>query len=422
MKGKVLLNRQAVSIYRYIVNLIASVLIMCCSGSVYAWSIFVPPLKDEFNLSTVHTQLIFGFIIASFVITMLFVGRIEIKLGPKITAVIGAILFPSGYLLSSFSNGDLVIILFGISILSGSGMGFGYVTVLTTLVKWFPQRKGLATGIAVAGFGSGALLLSQVVQPFLNSGAFVLDIFRMIGIIYGVLFLIGALSISTPRIPGITTSEKPISPTALCKDKRFWALFYTFFAGSLAGLMLIGNLKSIGMYYGISSDAAIMAIVLLSLGNAAGRILWGQIHDKIGGRYSVTIALTMLSLFVLILILGLRNNFAFLALAFIIGLFFGANFVLYASDVAAIYGIRQLGIVYPIVSLAYGISGITGPVVGGFLFDVTQNYYIPMILSVAICLSGLTVYMLVMDKTHEPLRNKKLFNVIVGSFRLSRYL
>src|SRR4030042_1613109 len=175
--------------HRVFVNVLASVLMMCCAGSVYAWSIFVAPLKTAFGLSTAQTQLVFGFIIASFSITMLFVGRIERKLGPKITASIGAVLFSAGYLLASFSGGNVVLILLGISVLSGAGMGFGYVTVLSNLVKWFPTHKGLATGIAVAGFGSGAILLSPVVQPVLTGGVAVTGAFRYTGIIYGVIFL-----------------------------------------------------------------------------------------------------------------------------------------------------------------------------------------------------------------------------------------
>jgi MFS transporter, OFA family, oxalate/formate antiporter len=390
--------------YRCISNVVASVLIMCCAGSVYAWSIFVAPLKASFGLSTAQTQLIFGFIIASFSITMLFVSRIERKLGPKLTAAIGAALFSLGYLLASFSGGNVVLILLGISILSGAGMGFGYVTVLTTLVKWFPDHKGLATGIAVAGFGSGAILLSQIGQPILNSGMTVTEVFRAIAIIYGIIFLVSALLISAPANDRKTPVEKPISIRVLARDKRFWVLFYTFFAGSFAGLMLIGNLKPLGLSYGISEEAAVLSIVLLSAGNAIGRILWGQIWDKIGGKRSAGIALALVAVSMLTLLAKISNDIAFLSLCLIIGLCYGANFVLYASDVSNIYGIQQLGIIYPIVSIAYGIAGIAGPVAGGCLFDVTNQYYIPIILSSVICLSGLVAYVLFMNKTSRPTR------------------
>jgi OFA family oxalate/formate antiporter-like MFS transporter len=269
--------------------------------------------------------------------------------------------------------------------------------VLTTLVKWFPHHKGLATGIAVAGFGSGAILGSQVAQPFIESGMAITDVFRWMGIMYGVIFLAGALLISTPFTANKAITEKPISVKALAKDRRFWVLFYTFFAGSFAGLMLIGNLKPLGLDYGVGSQAAVLAIVLLSVGNAAGRILWGQIYDKIGGSRSVGIALALVTILMLVLLAGISNSFAFLAFCLILGLCYGANFVLYASDVSNIYGIPQLGIVYPIVSLAYGLSGIAGPLAGGFLYDITRGYTASIILSAAVCLSGLGVYVLLIN-------------------------
>lgn len=388
--------------YRVALNVAASVLIMCCAGSVYAWSIFVAPLQSTYGLSTGQTQLIFGFIIASFSITMLFVDRIQLKLGLRITACIGAVLFSAGYLLASFSGGSVFIILLGISVLSGAGMGFGYVTVLTNLVKWLPGHKGLATGIAVAGFGSGAILLSQIVQPILNHGMAVNDIFRAIGIIYGVIFLAGALLISAPLTTTKTEYEKPASVRTFAKDRHFWVLFYTFFAGSFAGLMLIGNLKAIGLTYGISERSAGLAIVVLSMGNAAGRILWGQVYDKIGGKRAVAAALALTSVFTLILVTRIPGDIAFLALCLVFGLCYGANFVLYASDVSNIYGIQQLGVIYPFVSIAYGISGIAGPLAGGFIFDATKHYSLPIILSAVICISGLAVYTMLMGKTARP--------------------
>lgn len=166
---------------KYLVTL-ASFLIMLCIGGVYAWSIFVPPLKLEHGLMTAQTQLIFGFTIASFAIVMIPAGRIEKKRGPRITAIIRAILFMAGYLIASFSCGHVSLLLIGVGIFSGAGIAFGYVTSLATPIKWFPEYKGLITGISVAGFGGGAIILSRLVKAMLADGIPVLQIFRIIGI------------------------------------------------------------------------------------------------------------------------------------------------------------------------------------------------------------------------------------------------
>ncbi|MBN1176272.1 MAG: MFS transporter [Dehalococcoidales bacterium] len=389
-----------VFLFRHVFNVVASFFVMCAAGSVYAWSIFVAPLRSEYGFSAAQTQLVFGIIIASFSITMLFVGRIQQKLGLRLTLSIGAVLFGTGYILASFSGGNLVIILSGIGVLSGAGMAFGYISVLSNIVKWYPTRKGLATGIGVAGFGSGAILLSQIAQPVISSGATITVLFRSIGIAYGLFYLLCAQLISSPPGERLTKPEKQIGFRQLARDRRFWVLFYTFFTGSFVGLMFIGNLRPIGIFYGAEAGVAVMAIVVVSVGNAVGRILWGQIYDRIGGKRSVLFALALMALLILLLPVVVSVNVLFLAQCLVIGLVYGANFVLYASDVSEIYGVNQLGSIYPIVSLAYGIAGIIGPPIGGWLFDVTSNYFIPIVISSGICLSGMAVYVLLMKRSY----------------------
>jgi len=189
---------QTVSKARYAITIIASTLIMLCSGTVYAWSVFVAPLKSEYGFSTTDTQVVYGLIIGVFSIAMLFVNKILRKYGPKISGAIGAVTFCAGYLIAGMSNGNLLLIIIGMSVLSGIGMAFGYVTVLPTLVKWFPRNRGLATGIAVAGFGGGAIMATLLVRPLLASGWTVTSIFTHTGIIYGVIFLVGSLLLSVP--------------------------------------------------------------------------------------------------------------------------------------------------------------------------------------------------------------------------------
>jgi len=396
----------SVPLIGHVQNIAASFFVMCSAGSVYAWSIFVAPIRSEYGFSAAQTQLVFGVIIASFSITMLFVGRIQRKLGLRLTVSTGAVLFGAGYILASFSGGNLVIMLLGIGVLSGAGMAFGYVVVLSNIVKWYSARKGLATGIGVAGFGSGAILLSQIAQPVINSGATVAILFRSIGIIYGLLFLLCAQFISSPPGERLEQTERPVSIRQLARDRRFWVLFYTFFAGSFVGLMFIGNLKPLGISYGAEAGVTVMAIVLVSVGNAVGRILWGQIYDRIGGKRSVLFALALLALLMPVLPVVIPGNVPFLALCLVIGLAYGANFVLYASDVSDIYGVNQLGYIYPIVSLAYGIAGIIGPLVGGWLFDITSNYFTPIVISSGICLSGLAVYVLLIKKNLSKILNQ----------------
>lgn len=396
--GVTYIHERQASGLQYAVTIIASVLIMLCAGAVYAWSIFVGPLQSEFGFTTAQTQIVYGLIIGIFTIGMLFVNKVLRKYGPRVSAMVGAVLFFSGYIVASTSHGDLLRLILGMSLLSGIGMAFGYVTVLNNLVKWFPRNKGLATGLAVSGFGGGAILLSQIARPLLAGGWQVMDIFRMVGLIYGFLFLAGSLVLTAPSGYQPKAAEGRVEIKRMLKDRRFWVLFYVFFAGTFAGLLFNGNLKPIGQSYGVSANAAVLAISLFSIGNAAGRIIWGQIHDMLGGKKAVIASLSLLAVFMIVLLIGSGSDISFMLVAFVLGLNFGANFVTYASDVADIWGIGRLDIIYPAVSVAYGMAGIFGPIAGGLIRDATGSYYIAIIIGAAVCSSGILVYGLMMPK------------------------
>lgn len=402
--GVTYIHERQASGLRYAVTIIASILIMLCAGAVYAWSIFVGPLQSEFGFTTAQTQIVYGLIIGIFTIGMLFVNKVLRKYGPRVSAMVGAVLFFGGYIVASTSHGDLLRLILGMSLLSGIGMAFGYVTVLNNLVKWFPRNKGLATGLAVSGFGGGAILLSQIARPLLAGGWQVMDIFRMVGLIYGFLFLAGSLVLTTPSGYQPGAAEGRVEIKRMLKDRRFWVLFYVFFAGTFAGLLFNGNLKPIGQSYGVSANAAVLAISLFSIGNAAGRIIWGLVHDMLGGKKAVMASLSLLAVFMIVLLIGSGSDIRFMLVAFVLGLNFGANFVTYASDVADIWGIGRLDIIYPAVSVAYGVAGILGPIAGGLIRDATGSYYIAIIIGAVVCSSGILVYGLMMPKK-QPITN-----------------
>jgi MFS transporter, OFA family, oxalate/formate antiporter len=394
-------NGYRYSTLKYAVIITTSILITVFTGAAYAWSIFVAPLKQAFNYTTTDTQLVYGAMLISIAIVMLFVNKVLRKYGPRITSCIGAVLFCIGYIIASQSNGNLLVLILSMGLISGSGIAFGFVAVLNNIVRWFPNRKGLATGLGVCGYGGGAILLSQVADYLLGNNWFVLDIFLVIGIIWGVLFLVCSLFLTSPRWYQPRPQDTHVDLKQFLRDKRFWILFYVFFAGSFAGLLFNGNLKPIGTSYGVASWAGSMAITLFAVGNASGRLFWGFVHDLIGGRKVVTIALAGLILFSLMLLVWAGNNIAFMIMALIIGLNYGANFVAYAADTQDIWGVPRLDVTYPLISLSYGIAGVIGPVVGGAIRDATGSYYVALIIGAVVCTTGIVVYDFMMPQVHR---------------------
>jgi len=370
---------------RYVV-LSAALFIQVCLGGLYAWSEFIPKLKLEYSISTTQTQIIFGTTIAMFTIAMLLAGRLQDKKGPMFVAFIGGILFGAGYLISAFSNGNFYILILGVGIVSGTGIAFGYVAPLATCVKWFPNHKGLVTGISVAGFGGGAILLAELVEFCFVMGLHINDVFLWIGVVYGTVIIASSLFLSIPPDYILPVKKNLINLHTLTRDRKFWRMVLGMFAGTFAGLLVIGNLKPLGLSVGLSSTVATAGISLFALGNAAGRIFWGNFYDKIGNT-TVPLSLLWITLSVGALLFLGENNIIFLLLSLFIGMGFGSCFVLYATSASHIYGANILGSVYPWIFLAYGFSGIMGPITGGWLFDSTGAYAPAIIL--ATCLTAI---------------------------------
>jgi len=340
----------------------------------YAWSSFVPALRETYALTTAQTQLIFGGLIAVFTLSMIPAGRLLNRIGPKKIAGSGAVLFGIGYLIASYSGGAFSILLLGISVIAGIGTGLCYVCPLALCGQWFPEQKGLVTGIAVAGFGGGALFLSYTGKHLFLLGWDVLEIFRWTGVMYGLLIFAAAMVLKLPcPAKAISAMPRRFTLPRLVQERFYWGMVTGMFSGTFAGLLVIGNLQPIALSRGISPAAASLRISAFALGNAAGRIAWGRFADVFGIRIvGRTLAFLAFSLTLLLLTCG--SAMGFICASALIGFGFGACFVIYATLIGSRYGLDQVSRVYPTVFLAYGISGIVGPYVGGWLFDITSSY------------------------------------------------
>lgn len=360
--------------------LAAVVLIQGCLGGIYAWSTFVPALHTTWGLSMAQAQLLFGGLIGVFTLTMVPAGRLLRRIGPKPIAAFGGILFAAGFLLATGSGGRFGILLVGISLLAGMGTGCCYVSALTAGAAWFPERKGLVTGLAVAGFGGGAVLLAFLGQWLLAWGMDVLRVLGVVGGMYGVVITAAARHLCLPTPPAAPRSK---STGGQYRDRFFGGLLVGMFAGTFAGLALIGNLKPLALDSGLGEGVATGAIALFSLGNAAGRVAWGWLADRLGRRTG-WLSLAFLALATAALAMARGHGAAFLVASALVGFGFGACFVIYAALVASHYGVERLGEVYPLVFLAYGLSGIAGPATAGWLLDITGGYGMALALCLAV--------------------------------------
>jgi len=361
--------------------LIAGILIQIALGGIYAWSAFVPYLMNAFGFTRAQCATIFGIMIAVFSLSTIPAGKFILRLGPRLTAGIGILLFSLGYLVASFSRGNYYGIVGGIGIITGIGIGFGYICPLTVGMKWFPHRRGLVTGVMVAGFGIGAAVLSWFIERLADFYP-ILTVFRMVGIVFGGVAIVGAMLLSEPDMDRIRENphfmDNPLRTIILSPPFRL--LWFSMFAGTFAGLLISGNLKPLMTSLGLSASQTELVIPLFALGNTLGRLMWGHVHDHFGSRRTIILSLATLLLSMIPLLVIIQSVMVLTAVSFI-GFGFGSCFVVYAASVVDLFKVQNLPRLYPIVFGAYGAAALIGPAVGGKIADSTGSYTGALLLS-----------------------------------------
>lgn len=401
-------------------------------GTVYAFSVFIKPLQLEFGWDRTTTQWAFSFALATFAITMIPAGRLQDRLGPRVVASIGGILlglsFILGAVLVAADRPWALYLTYGI--LGGAGIGFAYVCPIAASVKWFPDKKGLITGLAVAGFGAGALFfagpastlllppgeggesmgLSQIllvglgVQQGAGFGIGWKAFFILHGVVCAIAVLLGAGLLKNPPegyVPEGWTPPKPVAGKQtdfnykeMLNTPLACMLWLTFIFGATSGLMAIGQWKPMmgAILQGKTFAPAWMGgfgrfiepVGILAIFNALGRIFWGKISDLIDRPRAMMIMFLAQGMAFMLLVSVESHLAIFLASAWV-GLNFGGNFALFPSATADYFGTKNLGMNYGWVFTAYGVAGILGPVVGGVLFDVTKQYMMAFVFAGILC-------------------------------------
>ena len=371
--------------------LIASVTMQCCMGVIYAWSTFIPALKQEHGIHEGHAGMIFGVCIATFTVTMVFGGILQHKYGPRRISATGGLLFLAGYLAGSFSEGNFPLLLAGFGVLAGAGIGLVYVCPLATGVKWFPHHKGLITGLIVAGFGLGAVFFAKASLRHLTQGVPVLSVLREVGLITGITVMLASCFLFLPKNnhPAFRVPASQSKLRDILKLKTFQSLFLMIFCGTFGGLLIIGNLKPIGISIGLSTTQTTLAIMLFAIGNATGRVLWGLLYDRIGTGLIVWCMLLLAAGAGMMCLFDSQHTF-YLSTLLVAGAF-GGCFVLFAAEVADLFGAHRIGEIYPFVFLGYGIAGLIGPAIGGWMLHSCGTRVAATAFAVVAALAGAVV-------------------------------
>jgi len=379
---------------------IGAILIQLSLGAIYAWSVFTRPLMDApFRFTEAQTQIIFSVALATFAIFTILAGSWQRRAGPTRVVRFGGLILASGYvaagLVERMLPGHLFAgILLSVGLVGGAGIGLAYVVPIACCVRWFPDRKGLVTGCAVAGFGFGALLWIKLAAP--SAGALLLrlggvsNVLLAYGAMYFVLIMLGSLWMKNPPPDWSPPcwNQQPVSkdyatagghvnfePAAMMATSQFWVLWIMYVCATLAGLMVIGIIQlfavdALQARSGMTPEraaatAATAAGVFLPIFNGVGRVAWGSISDAIGRKAAIVFmfllqGVTQLAFFRF----GGTTGLLFI-LAASVGFNFGGALALFPAVTADFFGSRGVARNYGWMFTAYGVGGIIGPMMAG---------------------------------------------------------
>lgn len=421
---------------------VGAVAIQLCLGAIYAWSVFTPKLTDPagaYKFTAIQAANIFSVGLFVFALVMVFSGRKLATTGPRKLTIYGGLALGIGYVLAGIMGGSYISQLICIGIIGGGGIGMAYVVPIAVGVKWFPDKKGMMNGLAVAGFGFGATIWVKwagswgggLLNTLNFAGDGIRSVFILYGIIFAVLVILGSLVMKDPPEGWLPEGYTPPAPSAggsaagmvdfesgeMLRTPQYYMIFIVFLFSALAGLMVIyciklfgidaltfariGSLDAATSGYGEAvkwaSATAGTAMALYAILNGLGRIIWGTVSDKIGRKTAIFLMCLFQGIVMLMFYKMAATEIGLIVGACIIGFNFGGNFALFPSVTADFFGTKTVGKNYGLVFFAYGVAGILGPKIAGFYKTAAKGatdpsaWMTPFVIAGVACLAGAVI-------------------------------
>ncbi len=353
-------------------------------GGAYAYSVYKNPITAQMGWSSTDVTIAFTIMMGLAGFAAALFGSLVEKMGPRKSAIVAAILFGAGQAGAGVAilSDSIVLYWATYGLLSGLGMGIGYIAPVSTLVKWFPDRRGLATGMAVLGFGSGALITAPVAANLMN-GVGISNTYFILGISYFVLMLLGALYIAPP-VGNVSVdkyaSSKGIQPIAqlsakeAVKTKHFWMLWSMHLVNVTAGIMMISVASPMAQeIVGLSVAGAATMVGLMGLFNGGGRLLWAAASDYIG-RHNVFVIFFIIQLVTFITLPFTTNLIIFQLLIFLVVSCYGGGFSNLPAFASDLFGTKQLGVIHGYLLTTWSLGGVFGPIIVTTIRSATNSY------------------------------------------------
>uniref|UniRef100_A0A7C4CBP9 MFS transporter n=1 Tax=candidate division WOR-3 bacterium TaxID=2052148 RepID=A0A7C4CBP9_UNCW3 len=400
---------------------VGALLVQICLGAIYAWSVFRKPLEAQLGITPTQASLPFSVVLIFFALATVLGGRLQDRFGPRIVAILGGVLLALGMIVASLArNISVLVIAYGV--ISGIGIGFAYVCPISAGVKWFPDKRGLITGLAVAGFGAGAFFVAPLAAGLISGTPYnlmganlfnlpelgIFNTFRVLGIAYLVVVTVGGFILRNPPSGFVPKGWTPPTPAGgrpaatnytfgqMLGTGQFWVIWLMYFAGCAAGLMMIGQTSPIAQELaGFDKSLAAVGVSVLAIFNTLGRIFWGRISDSIGRSKTLFLMYLINAIAVFGYFLIPATPFLFWVGIALVGATFGGYLATYPAITADYYGTKSVGLNYGFVFTAYGVGGLLANIFAPRVREITGNYNLAFILTAVLCLAAALVSLLI---------------------------
>lgn len=359
-------------------------------GSVYAWSVLTRPIMEAMGFSLQQVTWTFSLAILFLGTSAGFLGTYVERMGPRKSGLIAAAFFGTGMLGTAYAltQHSLMLMYLFYGVIGGIGLGTGYITPVSTLVKWFPNNRGLATGLAIMGFGFASLIAGPLMQLLIAEYGLIQN-FIILGCVYIVVMVCSALYLEPPKMPEITVKgtykvqadvnqPKQYTVSEAMKTWQFYALWWVFFTNITCGIGLLAVASPMAQeVIKMSPMAAASMVGIIGLLNGGGRIFWSTISDYIGRRntYIMFFAIEIAAFYMLA---GVTDSFLFQALIFLIITCYGGGFSCMPAYLSDIYGTKQLSAIHGRILTAWGLAGIAGPLLLSQIYERTHSYSVTL--------------------------------------------
>lgn len=395
---------------KLIVSIIGCLVVQLCVGILYVWSVFKQPAIDVFGWDSGSVNLVASFMLFCFCFGNLIGGIIQDRIGPKPVCIMGVCLFGGGILISSFLPASAPIILFYLTycLIAGMGSGFAYGAVLSCMQKWFPHKRGFASGLGASAFGLSTVIFSPVISALLSAVGLSTTLL-ILAILFLVVGLAACMLISLPDKTYLASLNLPAasSPAGVDNSKTlaqavrtvpFWLLFVGCFLYNGTWNMLTPLIKGLGIERGLSESMALLCVSLTGLTNAAGRLLMASLSDKLGriNTLNILCAMTLICGLLLIFVGGP----VYLVIVLVTAFAYGGPAAINPATSTDFFGPKYSGTNYGIIMLSLGVSSVVFNAISNALYAATGTYTLTFIMGAVTAALSIVVYVII-DKLNK---------------------